>query len=246
MGKTRGRPPTEDQLTPAEWRVVNALRHGLSNPAIAKRLAVSLNAVKYHVSNAMQKLGFLRREQLRLWTGVAQHRALARNSNEAPTSPDNDRNPIMTKAISSEPSIAQCNAPHLGAIAQIARVVSDIDAARRWYSEVAGLTHIYSFGKMAFFDCAGLRLMLTEAESDTKKSEHTRASSYSESILYFRVVNIHDSQNALIARGAVFVNAPHLVHRHNDGTEEWMAFFHDNEARPLALVAQVKPARATT
>ena len=31
----RGRPPHDDQLTPAEWRVVEAVRHGLSNPEIA-------------------------------------------------------------------------------------------------------------------------------------------------------------------------------------------------------------------
>ena len=31
-----------------------------------------------------------------------------------------------------------------------------------------------------------------------------------------------------------------MIHRHDDGTEEWMAFFTDNEERPLAIMAQVK------
>ena len=31
-----------------------------------------------------------------------------------------------------------------------------------------------------------------------------------------------------------------LIHRHEDGTEEWMAFFEDNEGRPLALMTQVR------
>jgi methylmalonyl-CoA/ethylmalonyl-CoA epimerase len=31
-----------------------------------------------------------------------------------------------------------------------------------------------------------------------------------------------------------------MVHRHEDGTEEWMAFFEDDEGRPLALSAQVQ------
>jgi methylmalonyl-CoA/ethylmalonyl-CoA epimerase len=31
-----------------------------------------------------------------------------------------------------------------------------------------------------------------------------------------------------------------MIHRHDDGTEEWMAFFNDNEGRPLAIMAQSK------
>jgi hypothetical protein len=38
-----------------------------------------------------------------------------------------------------------------------------------------------------------------------------------------------------------FTAAPHLVHRHADGTEEWLAHFNDPEGRPLAIMAQVKP-----
>jgi hypothetical protein len=37
-----------------------------------------------------------------------------------------------------------------------------------------------------------------------------------------------------------FINAPHLIHRHEDGTEEWMAAFQDNEGRPLQLMSQVR------
>ena len=31
-----------------------------------------------------------------------------------------------------------------------------------------------------------------------------------------------------------------LIHRHADGTEEWMAAFEDNERRPLQLMAQIR------
>lgn len=44
----------------------------------------------------------------------------------------------------------------------------------------------------------------------------------------------------MAARGVAFTHAPHMIHRHDDGTEEWMAFFTDNEERPLAIMAQVK------
>ena len=56
--RERGRPPYPDLLTPAEWRVVEAVRHGMSNPQIASRQGVSLDAVKYHVANALPTLGF--------------------------------------------------------------------------------------------------------------------------------------------------------------------------------------------
>ncbi len=41
--------------------------------------------------------------------------------------------------------------------------------------------------------------------------------------------------------GVEFTNAPHIIHRHEDGTEEWMAFFRDNEERPLAIMSKVSP-----
>jgi methylmalonyl-CoA/ethylmalonyl-CoA epimerase len=31
-----------------------------------------------------------------------------------------------------------------------------------------------------------------------------------------------------------------MIHRHEDGTEEWMAFFQDNDGRPLAVMSQAK------
>ena len=59
-----------------------------------------------------------------------------------------------------------------------------------------------------------------------------------ESILYFRVGDIHTAARSLADKGVEVVSAPHMIHRHADGTEEWMAFFHDLEGRPLALMAR--------
>jgi len=55
--KPRGRPSDPDLLMPAEWRVVEAVRHGLTNRQVAVRRGVTLDAVKYHVGNALLKLG---------------------------------------------------------------------------------------------------------------------------------------------------------------------------------------------
>jgi len=119
----------------------------------------------------------------------------------------------------------------LGPLGQVSRKVKDIAAARQWYGEVLGLKHLYSFGDLAFFDCGGTRLFLSQ---DAQANE-------AESILYFRVPDIHDAHATLTARGIQFTHAPHMIHRHEDGTEEWMAFFTDNDGRPLAVMAQTKP-----
>jgi len=116
----------------------------------------------------------------------------------------------------------------LGCIGQIARSVKDIVESRRWYSEVLGLAHLYSFDNLAFYDCDGVRLMLSQGDDGP-----------CESILYFHVEDIRSAHAALAARGIEFTHAPHMIHRHDNGTEEWMAFFQDNEGRPLGIMARV-------
>jgi len=54
------------------------------------------------------------------------------------------------------------------------------------------------------------------------------------------VADIAAAHDALQSRGVTFTHAPHLIHRHADGTEEWMAFFEDPDGRPLAVMAQVR------
>jgi hypothetical protein len=46
---------------------------------------------------------------------------------------------------------------------------------------------------------------------------------------------------ALTPSSIEFINAPHMIHKHADGIEEWMAFFKDPEGRPLAIMSQVRP-----
>ena len=207
MPNDRGRPRHPDVLTPGEWRVVDAVRHGLTNPDIARRLGVSLDAVKYHVANALHKLDLDGRAELRRWDGIRRDSALSKKET------------TMDQALT------------LGAIGQIARTVADVAAARSWYADVLGLRHLYSFGNLAFFDCDGVRLFLSEGEAEAAAS-----------LLYFRVDDIRSAHAELRQRGVAFTHAPHMIHRHADGTEEWMAFFADNEGRPLALMSQVAAA----
>src|ERR1043166_5479135 len=208
--RSRGRPAHPDVLTPAEWQVAEAVRHGLSNPQIARRLDVSINAIKFHISNTLQKLGFKTRLQLRHWDGIM--RGSAQQS----------RSKTMSTDI------------RLGPIGQVSRTVSDIQAAVSWYRDVLGLPHLFTFGPLAFFDCGGPRLSLPQPQGALP----------AESILYFQVADIHAARDALAARGARFDGAPHMIHRHDDGTEEWLAAFKDPDGRPLPPISQVRPQRS--
>jgi catechol 2,3-dioxygenase-like lactoylglutathione lyase family enzyme len=185
---------------------VHAVQHGMSNREIARRRGISLDAVKFHLANAIEKLGLEDRRALRKW-----FRAPARSALGARERPMN-----ATLA--------------LGPIGQISRTVRDIQQSKRWYAEVLGLPHLYTFDKLAFFDCGGTRLFLTQAETP---QEH-------ESILYLRVPDIDLAHRTLQERGVEFMAAPHMIHKHADGTEEWMAFFKDPDGRPLAIMSQVK------
>ena len=205
--RRRGRPPYEDVLTPAEWRIAHAVRHGMTNRAIAERRGISLDAVKFHVSNIIAKVGVRNRKELRQWVRAPQASPLS-----------------WRTAVMSAPWV-------LGEIGQIARTANDIEQAQHWYGKVLGLPHLFTFGKLAFFDCGGTRLLLTQNDQQAVM----------ESILYWRVDNIIVAHEDLKARGVEFIGAPHLIHTHADGTEEWMAFFKDPEGRPLALMSQVRP-----
>lgn len=204
MNEKRGRPPHDDQLTPAEWRVVELVRHGMTNRRIAEQLGVSPDAVKFHVANALSKLGLDDKRALRTWDGVSKASAL------------HGKERTMNDLA-------------LGPIGQIARPVKDIRSAEAFFKEKLRLPHLFTFGNLSFFDCNGVRLFLSQGDGDDAAS-----------ILYFRVADIRAAHEELKARGVKFTDAPHMIHRHGDGTEEWMNFFEDDEGRPLAVMAQVK------
>ncbi|WP_051332741.1 LuxR C-terminal-related transcriptional regulator [Cucumibacter marinus] len=201
MSKTRGRPPHDDALTPAEWRVVEGVRHGLGDADIARRLGVSRDAVKFHIGNVLGKLDLESRAALRRWDGVRKDSAM---------------------------SGSEAAGDLIAGIGQIARSVTNLGAAEAWYRDVLGLPHLFTMSGMAFFDCGGVRLMLSEGEGNV-------------SLIYFRVADIKSALAGLEKRGAEVISAPHQIHVHEDGTEEWMAFINDNEGRPIGLMATAVP-----
>jgi DNA-binding CsgD family transcriptional regulator/catechol 2,3-dioxygenase-like lactoylglutathione lyase family enzyme len=203
--RARGRPRADDVLTPAEWRVVQFVRHGLTNRAIAERRRISVDAVKYHVANAIAKLGLENRRALRAWKGVPKRSALSQRGRR-----------VMSGTMA------------VTGLGQVSRAVSDIARSEAWYRDVLELRHLYTYGTLSFFDVGGVRLFLSQQETTG-----------TESVLYLAVGDIMAAHETLVGRGVEFLGAPHLIHTHPDGTEEWMAFFKDPDGRPLALMSRV-------
>lgn len=121
----------------------------------------------------------------------------------------------------------------LNGIGQIAVTVSNLDRAVEFYQENLGLDFLFQVPTMAFFDCAGIRLMLSLPESENTK----RGSS----IIYFRVADIEATTQAMVATGTRFKAEPHLVAEMEDH-DLWMAFFEDSEGNTMALMSEVRRA----
>lgn len=112
-------------------------------------------------------------------------------------------------------------------LGQVSRTVQNIEKSEAWYKNILRLKHLYTFGDLTFFECGETRIMLSQ--SDNAPS--------SESILYLRVPNIAAAHKNLASQGVIFKGAPHMIHKHESGAEEWMVFFEDLEGRPIALMA---------
>ena len=116
--------------------------------------------------------------------------------------------------------------PVLQGIGQIAVRATDLPRAVRFYRDVLGLTYLFEAPGLAFFQCGGIHLMLSGAES----SEFDHAAS----VLYFDVADIQAAYRSLIERGVRFRDEPHIVHRAGD-RNLWMAFFDDSEGNVFAI-----------
>jgi methylmalonyl-CoA/ethylmalonyl-CoA epimerase len=120
--------------------------------------------------------------------------------------------------------------PEPSPLHQVAQHAGDLDRAVAFYRDVLGLPFVARFDPpgLAFFDLGATRLLLEEGAPPA--------------LLYLGVDDIDARVDALRAAGVDVVDAPHLIHRDDDGTfgprgtEEWMAFFRDSEGNLVGLV----------
>lgn len=117
-------------------------------------------------------------------------------------------------------------------IGQIAIRVHDVERASDFYRDVLGLRHLFSAPDLAFFDCGGVRIMLSRPSAP--EFDHPG------SILYYRVADLRAAHRDLVARGVHCDREPELVARTEAG-ELWLAFFRDCEHNLFALMTELAP-----
>jgi methylmalonyl-CoA/ethylmalonyl-CoA epimerase len=120
----------------------------------------------------------------------------------------------------------------LGLLGQIGMTVTDVDRSIPFYRDVLGIPFLFGFPNLAFFDCGGIRLMLSPASGEAEGKKFS-------SILYFRVSDIDLAHQQIAGRGAKFVQDPHLVARMPDH-DLWIAFLEDPDGNTLALMSEVR------
>jgi methylmalonyl-CoA/ethylmalonyl-CoA epimerase len=127
--------------------------------------------------------------------------------------------------------------PDIRRIGQIAVPVQDLDRAVTFYRDVLGLRLLFQAPPgLAFFDCGGVRLMLSLPEGPDVPSAG--------SVIYYLVDDLPAAWAAVTARGAVPGVAgraePHLIAKLPDH-DLWMAFVLDSEGNLLGLMSEVRP-----
>lgn len=115
-------------------------------------------------------------------------------------------------------------------IGQIAIAVSNIDRSEAFYEGTLGLRKLYRYGDLSFFDCAGVRLMLSPPENGGMVEPGQGA-------IYFRVADLVLAVKDLKAKGADVFSEPHLLAPMPDH-DLWMAFTRDPDGHLIGLMME--------
>ena len=121
-------------------------------------------------------------------------------------------------------------------ITQIAIPVRDIAEATRFYRDVLGLKHLFDAPPgLSFFDCGGVRLMLSGSEAESKDADQQHP------VLYYDVSDIRSAHAKLKAAGAASIEEPHVIAKMN-GREIWIGFVSDGQGNMVGLMSDVAAA----
>jgi methylmalonyl-CoA/ethylmalonyl-CoA epimerase len=119
----------------------------------------------------------------------------------------------------------------LARIGQIAITVTDVERSVAFYRGSLGMKLLFQAPpNLAFFDCDGVRLMLSPSEGKGERFS---------SVVYFKVDDIAKTHEALSSKGVTFDRGPHMLAKMPDH-DLWMAFFRDPDRNLLALMSEVR------
>ena len=120
-------------------------------------------------------------------------------------------------------------------IAQLAYSVTHLPRAIAFYRDTLGLRFLFEAPPaLAFFDCGGIRLML---------SAQPKEESVSHPIVYFKVSDIHAAVEALRKKKAPIRSEPHVITRLGS-LDLWLAFTEDPDGHPVGLMSEQPSAGA--
>lgn len=115
-------------------------------------------------------------------------------------------------------------------IGQIAINVRDVQRAIAFYRDTLGMEFLFEVPGMGFFNCDGIRLMLSEVASTEFN--------YPASIIYYGVDDIQATFETLSQGGVAFTSPPRKIASVGDH-DLWMAFFKDPDDNVLGLMSEI-------
>jgi methylmalonyl-CoA/ethylmalonyl-CoA epimerase len=117
-------------------------------------------------------------------------------------------------------------------IHQLAIPCQDVPRATAFYRDALGIQFLFEMTGLAFFQCGGVRLMLTPASVDGVGPLA--------SVIYFSTDDIEGATSAAVAKGAELVHAAQVIAR-LPGRDVWLSHWKDTEGNLMSFM-QEKPA----
>jgi len=119
----------------------------------------------------------------------------------------------------------------IGGIGQIAIAITDVERSVEFYQHTLGLTLLFQAPPgLAFFDCGGVRLMLTTPQGEAR--DHRT------SVIYYKVDDIQMATASLKQKGVEFVREPQMAAKLDDH-ELWIGFLRDPDENLVGIMSEV-------
>ena len=122
--------------------------------------------------------------------------------------------------------------PLATSIHQLLIPCKDVLRSTAFYRDVVGLQFLFEATGLAFFDCGGVRLMLSNAPDEKLDLLN--------SVIYFGTDDIDEATNEVVAKGGELISAPHVIAR-LPGRDVWLSHWKDLEGNRMSFM-QEKPA----
>lgn len=118
-------------------------------------------------------------------------------------------------------------------IGQLAIAAENLDRAVAFYRDTLGLRLLFQAPPgLAFFDCGGIRLMISAVVEQQGAPKLT-------SMIYYKVDDIQRVFDTLSERGVSIESKPHAIAKMPDH-DLWMGFFRDSEGNLVGVMSEVR------